>query len=203
MWSARSGRPWARTISAVCAGWPSGVVLVFDGDDAGQSAADRSLELFLGNELDLRVLTLPADLDPCDFLLKQGADAFRSLVERAPDPLAYLLDRAAARFDLNSGEGSRLAAEWVVGILNTRAADPSTRTRGQAGQGAGQARSPAPCSAGDAQSHVGSSCGARAGPQGRPARRDQDRVGRAPEVAADPARRTTRPDRSGADPDRR
>ncbi len=94
------------------------VVLVFDGDDAGQSAADRSLELFLGNELDLRVLTLPADLDPCDFLLKQGAGAFLSLVERAPDPLAYVLERAATRFDLNSSEGSRLAAEWVVGILN-------------------------------------------------------------------------------------
>ncbi len=57
------------------------VVLVFDGDEAGQSAADRSLELFLGHELDLRVLTLPANLDPCDFLLKEGAGAFRSLVE--------------------------------------------------------------------------------------------------------------------------
>jgi DNA primase len=95
------------------------VVLVFDGDEAGQSAADRSLELFLGNELDLRVLSLPADLDPCDFLLKQGAGAFRELVERAPDPSAYVLARASARFDLDSGEGSRLAAEWVLGILNS------------------------------------------------------------------------------------
>ncbi len=48
------------------------VVLVFDGDEAGQSAADRSLELFLGHEVDVRVLTLPANLDPCDFLLKEG-----------------------------------------------------------------------------------------------------------------------------------
>ena len=61
------------------------VVLVFDGDEAGQSAADRSLELFLGHELDLRVLTLPANLDPCDFLSNEGADAFRELVERAVD----------------------------------------------------------------------------------------------------------------------
>jgi len=95
------------------------VVLVFDGDEAGQSAADRSLELFLGNELDLRVLTLPPELDPCDFLLKQGAGAFGALVERAPDPMVYVLDRAWARFDSESIEGSRQAAEWVLGILKS------------------------------------------------------------------------------------
>ncbi len=95
------------------------VVLVFDGDEAGQSAADRSLELFLGSELDLRVLTLPADLDPCDFLLGQGAGAFREMVEKARDPLAYVLDRAASRFDPDSVEGSRQAAEWVLGILKS------------------------------------------------------------------------------------
>ena len=94
------------------------VVLVFDGDEAGQSAADRALEFFLGSQLDLRVLALPAKRDPCDFVLEEGADAFRTLIERAVDPLAYLLARAAARFNLDSIEGSRRAAEWVVGILS-------------------------------------------------------------------------------------
>jgi DNA primase len=94
------------------------VVLVFDGDEAGQSAADRALEFFLASELDLRVLSLPVNLDPCDFVLKEGADAFRRLIEQAVDPLAYLLGRAAARFSLDSIEGSRRAAEWVVGILS-------------------------------------------------------------------------------------
>jgi DNA primase len=94
------------------------VVLVFDGDTAGQSAADRALEFFLGHELDVRVLSLPANLDPCEFLLKEGAEAFRDLVSRAVDPLAFVLDRAALRFDLESIEGSRRAAEWMLGILS-------------------------------------------------------------------------------------
>jgi DNA primase len=94
------------------------VVLVFDGDEAGQSAADRALELFLGSELDLRVLTLPADFDPCEFVFKAGGEAFRALAEQASDPLEYALERARARFDLDSGEGARRAAEWVLGILN-------------------------------------------------------------------------------------
>jgi len=71
------------------------VVLVFDGDTAGQTAADRALEFFLGHELDVRILSLPANLDPCDFLLKEGADAFRELVAGAVDPLAFVLERAA------------------------------------------------------------------------------------------------------------
>jgi len=94
------------------------VVLVFDGDAAGQSASDRALEFFLGHELDVRILTLPANLDPCEFLLKAGADAFRDLVEQSIDPLIYVLERAGARFDLGSIEGSRRAAEWVLGILS-------------------------------------------------------------------------------------
>ena len=94
------------------------VVLVFDGDTAGQTAADRALELFLGHELDVRILSLPANLDPCDFLLKEGADAFRELVAKAIDPLAFVLERAAARFDFGAIEGSRRAAEWVLGILS-------------------------------------------------------------------------------------
>ncbi|WP_422926978.1 DNA primase [Singulisphaera sp. PoT] len=93
------------------------VVLVFDGDEAGQSAADRSLEFFLGHEVDVRVLTLPSGLDPCDFLLKEGADAFRGMVDRAVDPLTYAIERAATRFDLNSLEDSRRASEWVLTIL--------------------------------------------------------------------------------------
>ena len=68
-------------------------VLVFDGDEAGQKAADRSLELFLGHEVDVRVLTLPEGLDPCDFLLREGGDAFRAMVDRAVDP-ARLRDRS-------------------------------------------------------------------------------------------------------------
>jgi DNA primase len=92
------------------------VVLVFDGDDAGQNAADRALELFLGHEVDMRVFALPGNLDPCDFLLKEGADAFHELVHKAVDPLKFALDRAASRFGRGI-EGSRQAAEWILGIV--------------------------------------------------------------------------------------
>ncbi len=92
-------------------------VLVFDGDEAGQKAADRSLELFLGHEVDVRVLVLPEELDPCDFLLSNGAEAFQEMVDHAVDPLTFAIARAASKFDFGSVEGSRLAAESVLAVL--------------------------------------------------------------------------------------
>ena len=92
-------------------------VLVFDGDEAGQKAADRSLELFLGHEVDVRVLALPTEFDPCDFLLEKGPAPFRAMIDGAVDPLTFAIDRAGSRFDLGSMEGSRLAAEYVLAVF--------------------------------------------------------------------------------------
>jgi DNA primase len=93
------------------------VVLLFDGDEAGQNAADKALVLFLAHELDVRILTLPDRLDPADFLASRGVDTFRNLVAGAADPLQFALDRAAIRFDFGAPEGARQAAEWVLAIL--------------------------------------------------------------------------------------
>jgi DNA primase len=93
------------------------VVLLFDGDEAGQNAADKALVLFLAHELDVRILTLPEGLDPAEFLQARGAEAFRELVQHSVDPLDFAINRAAARFDFASPEGARQAAEWVLAIL--------------------------------------------------------------------------------------
>jgi DNA primase len=102
------------------------VVLIFDGDEAGQKAADRSLQLFLGHEVDVRVLTLPDHVDPCDFLLENGAEPFRRLVDRAVDPLTFAIERAADLFDLDSPEGSRQASERVLAVLAEVPTKPGT-----------------------------------------------------------------------------
>ena len=98
------------------------VVLVFDGDDAGQSAADRALELFLGHELDVRVLSLPANLDPCDFLLKEGADAFRELVDRGGRPAGFRARAGGGAVRLRLDR--RVAASRGVGARRSSAGCP-------------------------------------------------------------------------------
>ena len=76
------------------------VVLVLDGDDAGQRRADEVLELFVQADVDLRVLTLPDGSDPADFLAARGADAFNQLVAEAPDALDFKLGRLTDGLDV-------------------------------------------------------------------------------------------------------
>jgi DNA primase len=69
------------------------VVLVFDADVAGAAAAERALEIFLQQQLQVRVATIPAGKDPCDYCLAEGADALRTLLADAPDALEYVWSR--------------------------------------------------------------------------------------------------------------
>lgn len=74
--------------------WADRMILVLDGDEAGQRRAAEVLSLFVSENADLRILTLPDGLDPCDFLLQKGPEAFGRLVEaEAIDALehAYLV----------------------------------------------------------------------------------------------------------------
>ncbi len=61
------------------------VLLLFDGDEAGKSAARRSLPILLSAGLYARGLFLPDKLDPDDFLKERGEPGLRQLIQSAPD----------------------------------------------------------------------------------------------------------------------
>lgn len=65
------------------------VTLVLDGDVAGQRRTNEILELFVAEQMDLRILTLPDQLDPCDFLHQRGPAEFSSLRDQAVDALEH------------------------------------------------------------------------------------------------------------------
>ncbi len=65
------------------------ITLVLDGDEAGQRRTNEVLELFVAAQVDLRVLTLPSGLDPCDFLRDHGRAAFDELLLQAVDALEH------------------------------------------------------------------------------------------------------------------
>ena len=77
-------------------------VLIFDSDDAGQSATDRGFEIFLEHGMQVRVLSLPSGDDPDSFILKHGKDAFLKKLHNAPRFLEYYIQRAKNQGPIDS-----------------------------------------------------------------------------------------------------
>jgi DNA primase len=91
------------------------VVLVFDSDAAGEKAADRALEVFLSENVSVRVARVPAGKDPCDFVTAEGGDAFRRLLDESRPALEYKLEMVRARLrTADNVEGRRAAAEEML-----------------------------------------------------------------------------------------
>jgi DNA primase len=107
------------------------IVLVLDGDDAGRRRADQILELFVAEQMDLRILTLPDDLDPADFLLERGAAAFEERIGGAVEALDHEFARQTASLTATSGTHERTAA--VERVLATLAKAPRLQDGGSSG----------------------------------------------------------------------
>jgi len=77
------------------------IVLVLDGDEAGQRRAGEVLELFVAQQVDLRIVTLPEGMDPADFLAEHGPEAFEDLLStRAVDALEHAFQAKTRGLDL-------------------------------------------------------------------------------------------------------
>ena len=68
------------------------IYICFDGDSAGQQAALRGLDILAAENLDVRVVSLPDELDPDDFVRKRGAKAFEGLLDAALPLIDYKLE---------------------------------------------------------------------------------------------------------------
>ena len=88
-----------RQVRLLCRNRARDVVLLFDADTAGASAAERALEKFVAQQVHVRVATVPSGKDPCDFCLAEGPEALRQLVDAAPDAIQYAWQRRQAELD--------------------------------------------------------------------------------------------------------
>lgn len=69
----------------------SNVVVLFDGDDAGQMAAERSLSILLSQGLYPKGLILTDAKDPDEYINKFGLDAMKSKIEKSSDLFSVVL----------------------------------------------------------------------------------------------------------------
>jgi DNA primase len=111
--------------------WRSGgePVLCFDGDEAGQRAAGRALDLALpqlGPGRTVKIAHAPQGEDPDDIFSRAGAEALKALLAAAAPASDALFEREKNRRPLTTPE-ARAAFKTALRDAANRIADPDTK----------------------------------------------------------------------------
>ena len=80
------------------------VVLIYDGDAAGQRATQRAIPILEKAGIDVKVMQLKDAKDPDEYLKKFGADRFKNLLEESSNRVEYQLRAITKKYDLRSDE---------------------------------------------------------------------------------------------------
>ena len=87
------------------------IVYLFDGDAAGQKAAERAIQFVETGSVDLRCVILPDDLDPADFLRDRGGEELRALLDAAEPLMDFVFRKLEDRSDVSTPGGRARALE--------------------------------------------------------------------------------------------
>jgi len=108
------------------------VILLFDGDSAGEAAADRAIRIAFPRCMSAQLARIPDGADPADLLQQQGAKAFSDVLNRAVDALEFKWFATRTRFAADGSEAARRDAvmdflQVVAEAVGTAAVDAIER----------------------------------------------------------------------------
>ena len=92
----------------------SQVVVNFDPDAAGASAAEKSIALLTEEGFTIRIVTLDDGLDPDRYIRERGVEAYTKAVRDSRRQSDYLIERAQAAFPGASGEQKVKAMNFLL-----------------------------------------------------------------------------------------
>ncbi|MEF3304649.1 DNA primase [Paenibacillus sp. GYB003] len=100
------------------------VVVCYDGDDAGQSAAYKSLQVLEKAGLDIKIAVLPNRLDPDEYIDSFGPERFRTdIIEGAVPPEKFKLLHLRRNFNMQDNEAKlryvRTAIREVIANIDS------------------------------------------------------------------------------------
>lgn len=98
------------------------VIALFDPDEAGKKALDRSLELFLSTEMRARALILPGKYDPDEYVRKFGKDKMEELISLAQPLSDYYIENVlgSGRTFEDKRDMVRTATEFIAKISDRK-----------------------------------------------------------------------------------
>jgi DNA primase len=92
-------------------------VLVYDSDQAGIKAAQRSVAVFQKGDLEARILVLPEGHDPDSFIMEQGPDVFLKAANGALAMFSFMTESAVDRYGLSVEGKVRIVNELKAAVL--------------------------------------------------------------------------------------
>jgi DNA primase len=92
--------------------------LIFDADESGKKAAQRSLDLFLKEGVSAKVVSLPSGFDPDSFIRQEKKAGFERVVAEALPVVEYLLEQTVRRHPPGTVDGKLRAIRELVPALN-------------------------------------------------------------------------------------
>ena len=94
----------------------SKVVLSFDPDAAGQSAAARSCDLLVSEGFQVNVAVLPGGDDPDTFIRNRTGRQYAAQLQQSKPYLEYLLDRTTTAHDLRRDDSRRAFLQEMLAV---------------------------------------------------------------------------------------
>ena len=76
------------------------VVLLLDGDTAGQKATNKSIDILRRGAINVRVAKLPNGMDPDEFLRANGREEMEKLLDNAVEGMKFKIQALAESFDV-------------------------------------------------------------------------------------------------------
>ena len=93
------------------------VVLMFDGDTAGEKATYRSIDILREEGFNVKIALMPQKLDPDEILKNYGAKYIQDLVENALPPIDYLIENEKKKFDITNATGKGAFVKQILQFL--------------------------------------------------------------------------------------
>ena len=95
------------------------VVLIYDGDAAGQNATQRAIPMLEKAGLQVKVLKMRDAKDPDEFLKKFGADRFKLLLEESSNRVEYQLNAILKKYDLRDDDQKVKYLQESAGLISS------------------------------------------------------------------------------------
>ncbi len=93
------------------------IVLMFDADEAGRGATDRSFGIHHRIGLEILVAPLPAGHDPADVVAEDGAEGIRKVMQGAEPLLQHKLEQTIEKVALDTPEARSRAVREAAKVL--------------------------------------------------------------------------------------